>query len=108
MIRTDDEFKNLNDDDYAEVIKPADDEFREYLEDNLLYDIVANFISIKDKHNVIPDTSTLIGEYNTVLMLLANMPRYNKFNIEKLKTVLEKKHSLKLTSVDPIRIEEIK
>ena len=108
MIRTDDEFKNLNDEDYAEVIKPADDEFKEYLENNILYDIVANFIFIKNKHNVIPDTSSLIGEYNTVLMLLSNMPRYKEFNIEKLKTILEKKHSLKLTSVDPIRIEEIK
>ena len=36
------------------------------------------------------------------------MPYYREIDVEKLKEVLEKKHSLKITSVNPIRIEEIK
>ena len=108
MIRPEEELNNLSDDEYAEVVKPADDEIKDYLYNNLLYDFLAKFIATNYKYDVISDSENVLAEYNTVKMILSNMPEYSDIDIEKLKNELEKKHSLKLTSADPIRIEEIK
>ena len=50
-------------------------------------------------------------EYADAMAYLSLIPaRLKRFDLdlEKLKSVLEKKHSLNLTSVNPIGIEEIK
>lgn len=108
MIRPAREVEGLSDDEFADIIDVTMKEIRDYLDNNFMYDFVAKCIATDFKNDSIWADSNLEYEFKDAMTFLSNMPRYDKFDIEKFKSVLEKKHSLKLTSVDPIGIEEIK
>lgn len=108
MIRPTREVEDLSDDEFAKALEPSENEIKNYLFNDFIYDFFARCLATDFKNDSIWADSNLEYEFKDAMTFLSNMPRYDKFDIEKFKSVLEKKHSLKLTSVDPIGIEEIK
>lgn len=108
MIRPTREVEGLSDDEFAKALEPSENEIKNYLFNDFIYDFFARCLATDFKNDSIWADSNLEYEFKDAMTFLSNMPRYDKFDIEKFKSVLEKKHSLKLTSVDPIGIEEIK
>lgn len=108
MIRPAREVEGLTDDEFADAIEPSVKEIREYLDNEFVYDFVARCIATDFKNDSIWADSNLEYEFRDAMDFLANMPRFKNFDIKKFNQVLQKKHSLKLTSANPIRIEEIK
>ena len=108
MIRPKREVEGLTDDEFAKALEPTEREIKNFLYNDFLYDFFAKCLSTDFKNDSIWEDSCLEYEYLDAMGFLANMPYYREIDVEKLKEVLEKKHSLKITSVNPIRIEEIK
>ena len=111
MIRPAREQEDLSDDEFYEIIEPSLKEINNYLNNVFLYDYIARCIAVNFKNNSIWEDSKLEYEFKDAMDSLANMSvvnRFENFDVEKLERILEKKHSLKITSVNPIRIEEIK
>ncbi len=107
MIRSGKEAKKLDDDTFAALIEPTFNEIRNYLYNEYVYEFFAKCLATDFKNDSIWDDSKLEYEYVDAMSFLENMPKYNEIDIEKLNSYLEKKHSLKITSVDPIGIEKV-
>ena len=111
MIRPAREVEDLSDDDFAKALEPSENEIKNYLLNDFMYDFFAKCLATDYKNDSIWADSNLEKEYADAMAYLSLIPaRFKKvdFDVEKLKSILEKKHSLKITSVDPIGIEEIK
>ena len=111
MIRPAREVEDLSDDDFAKALEPSEKEIKDYLLNDFLYDFFARCLATDFKNDSIWADSNLEMEYADAMAYLSLIPaRLKRFDLdlEKLKSVLEKKHSLNLTSVNPIGIEEIK
>ena len=107
MIRPAREQEQLTDDEFAELIDVTMKEIRNYLDNEFIYDFFARCLATDFNNDTIWEDSNLEYEYKDALSFLANMPKYNKLDIEKLNKILKEKHSLKVTSVKPIGIEKI-
>ena len=107
MLRPAREVEGLTDDEFADIIQPSYIEIRNYLDNEFIYEFVAKCIATDFKNDSIWGDSNLEYEFRDAMDFLSNMPRFDKINIDKLKKTLEKKHSLKITSANPIRIEKI-
>lgn len=107
MIRPAREVEEMSDDEFYESIKPAFLEIRDYLENEFVYEFVAKCIAIHYQKDAIWADSNLEYEFKDAMEFLSNMPQFKDIDVKKLKSTLEKKHSLKITSANPIRIEEI-
>lgn len=107
MIRPAHEVEELSDEEFYKCVEPAFKEVRDYLDNKFIYEYVAKCIAIHYKKDAIWSDSNLEYEFKDAMEILSNMPRFKDIDVEKLKNTLEKKHSLKITSANPIRIEEI-
>lgn len=103
MIRPIRNPKIIDDDAFANIIKPAYNEITNYLNNEIIYDFFASYY----KNNAIWEDHTLELEYKDTLDYLSNVPKYNDLDINKLKKILKEKHSLVLTSANPIGLKEI-
>lgn len=108
MIQPANVLSELSDEEFADYSEKADKKIRGYLNDNLLYDFFAYLLSENYHSDLIPDDCLLRSEYNLALNFLSNVKKYDELDINKFKKIIKEKYSLNLTSIDPIRIEEIK
>ena len=107
MVRPGKEGRDLDDDTFAAIIEPTYNEIRNYLDNEFIYDFFARCLATDFKNNSIWDDSKLEYEFKDAISFLENMPKYNELNIDKLNQILKEKHSLKITSVNPIGIEKM-
>ena len=107
MIRPARECEEMNDDEFAELIEPAHQMIKKYVNEELIYDFFAFCIASSYNNDALWEDYKLEYEYKDASEYLSNLPHFEELDLEKFKKTLEKKHSLKLTSADPIRIEEI-
>lgn len=97
-----------SDDEFAKIIEPEDKAVRHFLDNEFIYDYFAFCIATSYKYDSLWEDSKLEYEFKDAIFYLNRMPTFDKIDIEKFKKILKEKHSLKLTSVNPLRIEEIK
>ena len=107
MVRPGKEGRDLDDDTFAAIIEPTYQEIRNYLDNEFIYDLFARCLATDFKNDSIWDDSKLEYEFKDAISFLENMPKYDEINIDKLNQTLKEKHSLKITSVNPIGIEKI-
>ena len=107
MVRPGKEGRDLDDDTFAAIIEPTYQEIRNYLDNEFIYDFFARCLATDFKNDSIWDDSKLEYEFKDAISFLDNMPKYDEINIDKLNQTLKEKHSLKITSVNPIGIEKI-
>lgn len=107
MIRPARECRELSDDAFAELIEPNHQEIKRYVNNELIYDFFAFCIASSFNNDALWEDYKLEYEYTDAVEYLSNLPKFEELDIDKFKKILEKKHSLKLTNADPIRIEEI-
>lgn len=107
MVRPGKEGRDLDDDTFAAIIEPTYQEIRNYLDNEFIYDFFARCLATDFKNDSIWDDSKLEYEFKDAISFLENMPKYDEINIDKLNQTLKEKHSLKITSVNPIGIEKI-
>ena len=107
MVRPGKEGRDLDDDTFAKIIEPTYNEIRNYLDNEFIYDFFARCLATDFKNDSIWDDSKLEYEFKDAISFLENMPKYDEINIDKLNQTLKEKHSLKITSVNPIGIEKI-
>lgn len=107
MVRPGIEGRSLDDDTFAEIIEQTYNEIRHYLDNEFIYSFFAKCLATDYSNDSIWDDSKLEYEYKDAISFLENMPKYSEINIDKLNKTLKEKHSLKITSVDPIGIEKI-
>ncbi len=107
MVRPGKEGRDLDDDTFAAIIEPTYQEIRNYLDNEFIYDFFARCLATDFKNDSIWDDSKLEYEFKDAISFLENMPKYDEINIDKLNKTLKEKHSLKITSVNPIGIEKI-
>ena len=108
MIRPAREEVELSDDEFAKIIDPEDKAIRNFLDNEFVYDFFAFCIATSYNCDSLWEDCNLEYEFKDAMYYLNNMPTFDKIDIKKFKKILKEKHSLKLTSVDPLRIEEIK
>lgn len=108
MIRPAREEEELSDDEFAEIINKEATVIRNFLDNEFVYDFFAFCIATSYNKDALWEDCNLEYEFKDAMMYLDNMPTFDKIDIEKFKKILKEKHSLKLTSANPLRIEEIK
>ena len=107
MIRPARETQELSNEEFAKAYEPADIEIRSYLKDELLYNFYARYLATYYNHDAIWEDSNLEYELKDAKMDLSTAMEQTVVDLDKLNSILEKKHSLRITSANPIRIEEI-
>lgn len=97
----------INDDSFAAIIKPAYDEIKNYLNNEVIYDFFAFCIAAYYKNNAIWEDHTLELEYKDAIDYFSTISDFSNLDIAKLKKILKEKHSLILTSANPIGLKKI-
>lgn len=103
MIRSD---FDISDEDFYKVSKPFVDEIKKYIGENIIYEYMAFYIATGYKKDAL-FKGTLGGVFNAALDDLCELDFGSSADIKKLKSILQEKYDLLLTSDTNLEIEEI-
>lgn len=103
MIRSD---FDISDEDFNKVCQPFMDEIKRYVKDNIIYEYMAFYIATGyDKDALFK--GTLSGVFNAAIDELCEIDFGSCDDIKILKSILQEKYNLLLTSDTNLEIEEI-
>lgn len=103
MIRSD---FDISDEDFNKVCQPFMDEIKRYVKDNIIYEYMAFYIAVGYQKDAL-FKGTLSGVFNAALDDLCEIDFGSSADIKKLKSILQDKYNLLLTSDTNLEIEEI-
>ena len=95
---------NFTDSDFDNIINPFTKNLDNYIEENILLDFIAFYISSGYEKNALWESS-LNRHINTALEYLSNCNSLN-VDIDRLKHILEVNYGLKVISLDPLELEK--
>lgn len=103
MIRSD---FDISDEEFDKVSKPFVDEIKKYIRDNIIYEYMAFYIATGYNKDAL-FKGTLSGVFNAALDDLCELDFGSSADIKKLKSILQEKYDLLLTSDTNLEIEKI-
>ena len=105
MIRKNEELRDITDDEFNSIVAPFDNKIYEHISKNILDEFIAYFISTGYEMNALWD-GKLDLTIGGAIEMLAQMDN-SKCDVNKIKSILEEKYKLKITSDIPLEIEEL-
>lgn len=105
MLRDVKELKDITDDEFNKIIKPFDKEVNKYIAKNIVNQFVAYYIATGYKFNALWDSNFKL----TVDQATNEFAQFidDGYDLNKIKSMLEKEYGLRVISDKPFRIEEI-
>lgn len=103
MIRSD---FDISDEEFDKVSKPFVDEIKKYIRDNIIYEYMAFYIAAGYNKDAL-FKGTLSGVFNAALDDLCELDFGSSADVAILKSILQEKYNLLLTSDTNLEIEEI-
>jgi hypothetical protein len=103
MIRSD---FDISDEEFDKVSKPFVDEIKKYIRDNIIYGYMAFYIATGYNKDAL-FKGTLSGVFNAALDDMCELDFGSSADIAILKSILQEKYNLLLTSDTNLEIEEI-